>query len=79
MEMEAFRGVWLRSQLFQPVDTLIREDHDDSVVLWIQSPCGIFIDIRVQKSMTIQHFKSFSGAWKDLGGFNVGVYVWMCS
>ena len=41
--------------------TVVREDLDDSTVLWIQSSSGIFMDIRVQKSQSIEQFKSFAG------------------
>lgn len=58
--MNKFCGVWKRTQNFEPIGTLVEED-PNSVVLWLQSSCGAFIDIRVEKVAPLRTYKSFCG------------------
>lgn len=43
-DIQRYAGVWSRSHLFEPKDTLI---DTSTTVIWVQSPCGAFIDVRI--------------------------------
>ena len=62
---KSFRGVWKRTELFEPRGTLGPEDERQKIVLWVQSSSGIFIDIRVCQSLESNsdplNVKSFAG------------------
>lgn len=56
-----FRGLWKRTKLFEPLNST-HTSENGKLVLWFQSPCGIFIDLRVYlESIQIHTTKSFSG------------------
>ena len=58
-----FAGAWLRTQLFEPKGHLTHhEDPSVRLVLWLQTSCGIFVDIRVDlPKVSISTSKSFAG------------------
>jgi hypothetical protein len=40
-----YGGVWLRKVLYEPRD-VVADTSDVSLVVWVQSPCGAFVDLR---------------------------------
>ena len=44
-DVSLYAGVWLRKVLYEPRD-VVKDTLRDSLVMWIQSPHGSFIDIR---------------------------------
>lgn len=64
--MEGFCGVWKRTSLFEPKASLTPHVDSEMIVIWIQSSCGLFIDIRVPPNQSasatsILRTKSFAG------------------
>lgn len=64
MDIGAFGGVWRRLRIEEPIGVLAPEVEQSLVVLWIQSSCGIFIDLRVpsgEHAGNVRLMKSFAG------------------
>eukprot|EP01116_Phalansterium_solitarium_P009417 TRINITY_DN23532_c0_g1_i1.p1 TRINITY_DN23532_c0_g1~~TRINITY_DN23532_c0_g1_i1.p1 ORF type:complete len:263 (-),score=71.74 TRINITY_DN23532_c0_g1_i1:142-930(-) len=56
-----FAGVWQRTELQEPIGTLL-PDGADVLVLWLQAACGLFVDIRIPRSgRSPSRLKSFAG------------------
>lgn len=62
---KSFRGVWRRTELFEPKGQLGPAADREKVVIWVQSSCGLFIDIRVcpnvEDNTNPLNLKSFAG------------------
>jgi hypothetical protein len=64
----SFRGVWRRTELYEPRGHLGPAADREKIVIWVQSKCGLFIDIRVCPNMEDNsnplNLKSFAGTGK---------------
>lgn len=61
MNLSSFRGVWTRTELWEPKGTLSNRE-ENRRVMWFQSRGGTFIDLRIDEPETKpQNYKSFSG------------------
>ena len=60
-----FRGVWKRTELFEPRGQLGPAIDREKIVMWMQSKSGLFIDIRVspnaEDNTDPHNLKSFAG------------------
>ena len=62
---KSFRGVWRRTELFEPRGQLGPAADREKIVIWLQSSSGLFIDIRVcpdvEDNTNPLNLKSFAG------------------
>lgn len=65
LKTTSFRGVWRRTELFEPRGQLGPAEDREKIVIWMQSRSGLFVDIRVcpdaNDNTNPHNLKSFAG------------------
>ena len=64
MDISAFGGVWRRVRIEEPIGTLAPDAEQSLIVLWVQSACGVFVDLRIpsgEHAGNVRLMKSFAG------------------
>ena len=59
-----FAGAWQRTALYEPHDAADEHEQSSTLVVWLQSPCGLFVDLRRPPpacDLGARSFKSFAG------------------
>jgi hypothetical protein len=62
--LESFSGAWQRTLLYEPHDAVVPHEQSAVQVFWLQSPCGLFVDLRQPTGaldLGAATFKSFAG------------------
>lgn len=78
-KVKMFAGVWLRKRLYEPKHALVSTD-EDTLVMWLQSSCGLFVDIRLPAAAGVKdrkttQVKSFAGT--STYDESAGVFTWI--